>query len=427
MLEHINNLKFEDYMNKDIFFDIFKTNSKTLNSNILVKIDKHEKISNFFSEYTKQDVNSISKTLHNLDIKLSKIIHQNDKTNIKELNNYIAALSKMILLFKFLIKVQKIVKDKLGNMHNYLLNNFLYNESDDIYTQKFYQFNELFKSSFNTYEKDYSSLGTKKMNNINIFQSIPKNLEQLSLGKISQNNYFDGDSTPKFINADLKNFQDLKKNYNQEVTTKGINNIKENTNASLDESEYTKHSLCPSIFTLKKVDFGPLNRNNKACSNTKNNEKILNDDTKKEFNNIKTKTQTHFSKSHSKRNSHYSSSSKRPKNFSNFTLEKSNYESNKNYKKFNSNNSQKRQKESCFKKLNKINASKDVFVELFVLANELYKNEEINDQEKIIFKQLIINKSERLLQIFVENKDSRNNLVNSIKEVLHLILKNSLN
>ena len=102
MLEHINNLKFEDYMNKDIFFDIFKTNSKTLNSNILVKIDKHEKISNFFSEYTKQDVNSISKTLHNLDIKLSKIIHQNDKTNIKELNNYIAALSKMILLFKFL-------------------------------------------------------------------------------------------------------------------------------------------------------------------------------------------------------------------------------------------------------------------------------------------------------------------------------------
>ena len=123
MLEHINNLKFEDYMNKDIFFDIFKTNSKTLNSNILVKIDKHEKISNFFSEYTKQDVNSISKTLHNLDIKLSKIIHQNDKTNIKELNNYIAALSKMILLFKFLIKVQKIVKDKLGNMHNYLLNN----------------------------------------------------------------------------------------------------------------------------------------------------------------------------------------------------------------------------------------------------------------------------------------------------------------
>ena len=145
MLEHINNLKFEDYMNKDIFFDIFKTNSKTLNSNILVKINKHEKISNFFSEYTKQDVNSISKTLHNLDIKLSKIIHQNDKTNIKELNNYIAALSKMILLFKFLIKVQKIVKDKLSNMHNYLLNNFLYNESNDIYTQTFYQFNELFK------------------------------------------------------------------------------------------------------------------------------------------------------------------------------------------------------------------------------------------------------------------------------------------
>ena len=424
MLEHINNLKFEDYMNKDLFFDIFKTNSKTLNSNILIKIDKHEKISNFFSEYTKQDVNSISKTLHNLDIKLSKIIHQNDKTNIKELNNYIAALSKMILLFKFLIKVQKIVKDKLSNMHNYLLNNFLYNESDEIYTQKFYQFNELFKSSFNTYEKDYNSFCTKKLNNINIIQSIPKNLEQLSLGKLNQDNIFDGDSTPKFINAELKNYQDLKKNYNQAANTKDINKI-ENTNVSLDESEYTKHSICPSIFTLKKVDFGPLNRNDKISSNTKNNEKIINDVSKKEFNNIKTKIR--ISKSHKKRNSHYSSSSKRSINFTNFTLEKSNYESNKNYKKINSNNSQKRQKESCFKKLNKYHASKDVFVELFVLANELYKNEEINDQEKIVFKQLIINKSESLLQIFVDNKESRNNLVNSIKEVLHLILKNSLN
>ena len=419
MLEHINNLKFEDYMNKDIFFDIFKTNSKALNSNILIKIDKHEKISNFFSEYTKQDVNSINKTLHNLDIKLSKIIHQNDKTNIKELNNYIAALSKMILLFKLLIKVKKIVKDSLSNIHNYLLNNFLYNESDDIYTQKFYQFNELFKSSFNNYEKDFDSFCTKKMNNIKIFQAIPKNLEKLTLGKISQNNYFNGDSTPTFINADLKNFQDFKKNYNQETTTKDINNNKkENTSVSLDESEYTKHSICPSIFTLKKVDFGHSNKNDKTSSNTKNNEKILTDIKNKEINDIK--IAKHFSNSHKKRNSHYSSSSKRPKNFSNFTLEKSNYESNKNYKKINSNNSQKRQKESCFKNLKKYHASKDVFVELFVLANELYKNEEINDQEKIIFKHLIINKSERLLQIFVENKDSRNNLVNSIKEVLHL-------
>ena len=286
MLENINSLKFEDYMNKDIFFDIFKTNSKTLNSNILIKIDKHEKISNFFSEYTKQDVNSICKTLHNLDIKLSKIIHQNDKINIKELNNYISALSKMILLFKFLIKVQKIVKDKLGNIHNYLLNNFLYNESDDTYTQKFYQFNELFKSSFNTYGKDYNynSFFSKKLNNINIFQSIPNNLEQLSLDKVSQNNYFDGDKTPKFINADFKNYQDLKKNCKQEIIEKDNSIKKENINVSLDESEYTKYSICPSIFTLKKVDFGPINRNEKSSSNKKNNENNLNDAPKKEFN-----------------------------------------------------------------------------------------------------------------------------------------------
>ena len=422
MLEHINNLKFEDYMNKDIFFDIFKTNSKTLNSNILIKIDKHEKISNFFSEYTKQDVNSINKTLHNLDIKLSKIIHQNDKTNIKELNNYIAALSKMILLFKFLIKVQKMVKDRLSNIHNYLLNNFLYNESDDIYTQKFYQFNELFKSSFNNYEKDFNSFCSKKMNNIKIFQAMPKNLKNLTLGNINQNNYFDGDCTPKFINADLKNLQDLKKNYNQETTTKDINNKKENTSVSRDESEYTKHSMCPSIFTLQKVDFGHSNKNDKTSSNTKNNETIHNDVKKNEINDIK--ATNHFSKSHKKRNSHYSSSSKRPIHFNNFILEnKSNYDSNKNYKKINSNNSQKRQKESCFKNLKKYHASKDVFVELFVLANELYKNEEINDQEKIIFKQLIINKSEKLLKIFIDNKVSRNNLVNSIKELLHLMLK----
>lgn len=73
--------------------------------------------------------------------------------------------------------------------------------------------------------------------------------------------------------------------------------------------------------------------------------------------------------------------------------------------------------------MSKFLSSKEDFVELFVLANELYKDQKINEEEKIVFKQLIINKSEKLLQIFYDNKDNKNDLVNCIKEVISKIIK----
>lgn len=78
------------------------------------------------------------------------------------------------------------------------------------------------------------------------------------------------------------------------------------------------------------------------------------------------------------------------------------------------------------KKLNKYQGSKEVFVELFVLANELYKINEITDEEKIILKQLIIKKSEKLIKIFNDNKDSRNNMIYAIKKVINKIIKNNI-
>ena len=128
-------------------------------------------------------------------------------------------------------------------------------------------------------------------------------------------------------------------------------------------------------------------------------------------------------KKYIKRNSIYSTKSKKHLLFSSYLLDKKdNFCSDKNLKKT-VNNLHGSHKEQYSKKMNKFQGSKEVFVELFVLANELYKDQKINEEEKIIFKQLIIKKSEKLLQIFYDNKDNRNDLVNCIKEVISKIIK----
>jgi len=108
MIEYLDNINFEDYLNEDIFFEFYKTKSEEKNSDLLKEIKTHEKICDFFSEYTKQDINSICKTFRKLENKLSKIINPEEHIDIKESHNYIEALSRMLLLLIFLIKLKKL-------------------------------------------------------------------------------------------------------------------------------------------------------------------------------------------------------------------------------------------------------------------------------------------------------------------------------
>jgi len=409
MIEYLDNINFEDYLNEDIFFEFYKTKSEEKNSDLLKEIKTHEKICDFFSEYTKQDINSICKTFRKLENKLSKIINPEEHIDIKESHNYIEALSRMLLLLIFLIKLKKLIREKLNNILKFLLNNFSINKLNDLYIQNYYQFNELMKIYFN-----------KEFENDNYL--LTKNIEQILLEKMNNNNITDGESTPKFTreNSKVSKITSLQK----EVKC----NKQENSNISFNDSNFGNNNQIMSVFTLKKTDYEPLNKKlhtsiKKANDNNfvQNTMKVLKK--KKTSNTSVNKNNFNINKKYLKRNSIYSTKSKKQLLFSSCLLDKKdNFCSDKNLKKtvINLHNSQKVQ---YSKKMNKYQGSKEIFVELFVLANELYKDQKINEEEKIIFKQLIINKSEKLLQIFYDNKDNRNDLVNSIKEVISKIIK----
>ena len=411
MIEYLDNINFEDNLNKDIFFEFFKIKSQQQNSDLLKEIETHEKICDFFSEYTKQDINSMCKTFRNLDIKLSKIINPDEHINIKESHNYIVALSRMLLLLIFLIKLKKILREKLNNMLTFLLNNFSINNLNDLYVQNYYQFSEVMKTYFN-----------KELENENYL--LTKNIEQLLLEKMNNNNNnkFDGENTPKFTRADSKvskitNFQnDLK------------NNKYDNSSISFNDSNFGNNIM--SVFTLKKTN--NIAKNKKLQTSIKRNnennnaQKRIKIIVKEEISNTpKCKNNINVDKKYSKkRNSIYSTKNKKHLLFSSYLLDKkNNFRSDTNLKKA-VKNLHSSHKEQCSKKICKLQSSKEVFVELLVLANELYKDQKINEEEKIIFKQLIINKSEKLLQIFYDNKDNRNDLVNCIKEVIRKNIKN---
>lgn len=407
MLEYIYNLNFEGCMNEDKLFDIFKTKSKKINSNLMIKIKKYEKTSNFFSEYTKQDINSISKTLHNLDIKLSKIIKYNDRINIKEIDNYITGLSKMIVLFYFLIKVKKIIAKKLVDIHQYLLNNFLYNESDEIYSQKYYQFDQIFKTFFNNYEKDDNSFQMKELENCDNIKILKKSFESPIIDRINKNILLEFPEEQNMITPQFKRGDSSLFNEQNNLTTmrEKQNNNYENLNISFSSSNNIITGSISSTFTFKTLKYNTPKQNNKYSQKDINKTKVH----KFKKNNAIIKSQINLEINTNNKNTILSNKG---------IDKKFNTEKNINNI-FHINN-----KEVLRKNSNKNLCTKEIFVELFVLANELYKNNEITDKEKIIFKQLIINKSEKLLQIFINNKENKKNLIYSIKEFINKIMKN---
>ena len=403
MIEYLDNINFEDYLNKDIFFEFYKTKSQQQNSDLLKEIETHEKICDFFSEYTKQDINSICKTVRSLDNKLSKIINPDEHIDIKESHNYIVALSRMLLLLIFLIKLKKIIKEKLDNILKFLLNNFSINKLNDLYIQNYYQINEVMKIYFN-----------KELENDNYL--LTKNIEEILLEKMNNNNTVDGETTPKFTREDSK----VSKTTNLQKDIKG--NKLENNNISFNDSNFGNNNIM-SVFTLKKMD-NNIKDTKVQTSAKKNNDNNNTQNKKKKTNNtFLSKNNLNVDKKYLKRNSIVSTKCKKQLLFSSYLIDKKdNFCSDKNLKKtvINLHNSQK---EQYSKKMSKFLSSKEDFVELFVLANELYKDQKINEEEKIVFKQLIINKSEKLLQIFYDNKDNKNDLVNCIKEVISKIIK----
>jgi hypothetical protein len=372
MLEYINNLNFDDSMNKDIIMNLYKTNSSNINSIILSKIHCHNKISDFFSLYSDLDINSISKSINNINSKLSNIFLPNSKFANDNLEQYISILTTFILTIHYILKIKKIFQDMIKEFQQYLIKNMLNNNLGEPYKDKIIEYNCLSNSAFNYNTNDYP-ISNFIENKPKIFNHFDQN------GK----RFFDLESpTPKFfvfekeskeIRKDsLKSPEEKKENEITRVTRKPTKSscslismssiIVINKNQEVKEQEQDKP--INRFGSRKKCKRMTLQKKNTKLNEDNNNiteRKVLSDKA------LKTRNNQNFEKI---------------------------FNDNKDYKyEYIPDYEEKVRKNSrklTFNKEASNIGSKELFIELLKFANDLYQKKYIDESQKKILKQLII-------------------------------------
>ena len=370
MLEYINNLNFDDLMNKDIIMNLYKTNSSNINSIILSKIHCHNKISDFFSLYSDLDINSISKSLNNINSKLSNIFHPNSKFVNDNLEQYISILTTFILTIHYILKIKKIFQDTIKEFQQYLIKNMLNNNLGEPYKDKIIEYNCLSNSAFY-----YNANGYPISNFIENKPKIFNHFDQ------NGNRFFDLESpTPKFFvfekeskekrKDSLKSPEEKKENEIIRVTRKQTKSscslismssiivINKNQDEKKQEQELGK----PRFGSRKKCKRMTLQKKNtKLNADNITERKILSDKA------LKTRNNKNFEKIFND-NKDYK------------------YEYIHDYEE----NVRKNGSKLTFNKETSNIGSKELFIELLKFANDLYQKKYIDESQKKILKQLII-------------------------------------
>ncbi len=349
MLDYINNLNFEDSINKDEIFNLYKTKSPNINSIILSKLDCYTKISDFFSEYTSFDINSISKSIDNINIKLSTTLIPNSRFEDDNLEKYINILSTIILMIHYIQKIKFIFEKKVKVLQQSLIQGIINNNLEDDYKDKIIEYNFLSDSALNSENK--TSFSNFIENKPKIFNHSNQNTER----------YFDiEDSTPRFNDLNNHNKSEKNKEYKKKKEDKNENSFNK-TNVSSSSSLISMSS----ILVINKNDENK-NKINKMEQNLKNG--IFDE-----------------SENLSEKNEKEANYKKEKKLYNSFNdLE------GKNYIKIDEDMIKTNSSKSVEIKNMNHNKNKKLFVEFFKFANDLYKQKYIDETQKKYFKQLII-------------------------------------
>ena len=389
MLEYINNLNFECQINKDELLDLFKTKSSDVNSIILSKIDNFGKISDFFSQYTNLDVNSITKCIDNINVQYDNILMPNSNSSGIDLEYYLSSLSTIIITIHYSLKLKEIICKKFKYIQQHILEELLNKKIKDEYKDKIIDYNSLSITALNAPLKSEISFSSFLNNKPKVFNRFN------STGQKFFNNKKE-DPTPKFFNLDNndvrnsfnKNFK--KKENNKELKTKR-------------NSKNTNSSSC-SLISMSSI-----------LVTNKNQEKTMPTLNEKNDNKINLKLDSINVKINSNHKNHHdsiSSTEKKEKkgnnifklnNFSEKSIDTSIWNLNesernerrKNNSLFGGNNNQtevmrKKSSNSVIDKEINNSSNKELFVELLKFANEIYKDKYIDEKQKKILKQLII-------------------------------------
>lgn len=358
MLDYIINLNLEKSINKDELLDLFITKSSDINSILLSKIEPHSKISDFFSQYTNLDLNSIYNSINIINNQFS---NTSSKHLDGELETYINILSTIILTIHYGHKLKMIFFNKIKELQQNLIEDILNNKVEDPYKDKILEYNSLSYSILGTISKDkicFSKLMNNKPKIFNHFDSKGQN-------------YFNNNKepTPKFFISDNEPKSPFNKDFNKKENENQIEEFKKETSQGKSSKNVSKSSLSMSSILV-------INQNHKGKKKSKKKEspKKIKRFYSLENNKIKLKMKDINER---KIESNKILSDNQVKKEGN---KKSTFFALTNKKSANS---------DMYKEANN-SGKKELFAELIKFANELYKDNYIDENQKIVLKQLII-------------------------------------
>ena len=435
-------------------FYIFKSTSSEDSSEIKSKLEKYETTDEFFKFYTNKDIKTIFKLYEEIDSIYSSLNNENNSKNIiSKIDIYISNLSKLFLLSNLISKNRIILDKTIYKTKKFMDKIFLDNNLNKNIQKKInnYVLNLLGVPSKKSKKKNYPLLLLRdNYNKFNTFKIEKPNIcilndkghnlsTEIKIIDHSINNSSNHEITHDITNNTYNN-KSINNTYNnskiheeeedhiiiEELTTPKFpykedtlfhqivndklnenNSIKESLNTlgnenndEVNKNMYKKESI-HSLYTLASKS--KFNNQEEIVKGANSRFKNLNLD-EKSIGNNNSFSNNNKSRFNTKRNS------------SKFMLtdyKTSNIEEKKDFE------NKKESKKRTFSYTNlKSSKEKEVIKNILVFINDLFKKNQINSEEKLKLKQLIIKKSQTLENIFLENNDINDEKL--IKELKNL-------
>jgi len=133
MIDFINSVDSHPEIKPIELYELIKTDSSDLNSKILNNLQKHENINEFLHQYSKFDFKNELNFLDNFESQ-SLLISNNEDKNIykSKIDKYLSDISKIILSFLFIEKTNKILNNLLTNVTKTITEFYSENEKNSI-------------------------------------------------------------------------------------------------------------------------------------------------------------------------------------------------------------------------------------------------------------------------------------------------------
>ena len=133
MIDFINSVDSHPEIKPIELYELIKTDSSDLNSKILINLQKHENINEFLHQYSKLDFKNELNFLDNFESQ-SLLISNNEGKNLfkSEVDKYLSDISKIIISFLFIEKTNKILNNLLTNVTKIITEFYSENEKNSI-------------------------------------------------------------------------------------------------------------------------------------------------------------------------------------------------------------------------------------------------------------------------------------------------------